>query len=211
MNNVLAVKAELKTSEFSLSKDGVIITKKYDNDTSSFLVQNALDFLSSEKLVCHDLSQIIVSSGPGSFTAIRAVMSMSRCLSSVFHIPVKAVSIFDVFEKKYAAEMANKNVCMIVRGNVLNEVFIKKTYASGCFFYDVINISEVKIKISDADVVFSTVHISDVCEYIFDEFVSDSSNLLLFVSNNSRGTSLKTEKITPFYFKDIYADKTKKI
>ncbi len=211
MSNILAVKGELKSSEFSINKNGYIVTKKYENDTSSLLVQNMCNFLASENLTLNDLAQIIVSSGPGSFTAIRAIMSMAKCFDSVFNIPVKVVSIFDLFEKKYENEIQNKNICIIVNGNLPDEVFMKKIYTNGCFFYSVISIDDVLVNISDVDYVFSSVCIQEKFEYIFDIEILDTSSLLAFSDCLMLNKCLKTEKIEPFYFKDIYEDKAKTI
>lgn len=50
----------------------------------------------------HDISQVIVNVGPGSFTGIRVGLNIARTLAYTLNIPIAGVSTFAVLAAKYA-------------------------------------------------------------------------------------------------------------
>ena len=56
--------------------------------------------LNESKLTLHDINEIVVTIGPGSFTGIRIGMCIAKVLASIGKIPLKAISSLNAYANK---------------------------------------------------------------------------------------------------------------
>ncbi|MBF0713894.1 tRNA (adenosine(37)-N6)-threonylcarbamoyltransferase complex dimerization subunit type 1 TsaB [Gemella sp. GH3] len=103
-----------------LSKSSI---KCYRNLSEIILkeVDNCLDNASIKK---NDITEIIVTGGPGSYTALRVVLSIAKTLSYVLKIPIKTISSLRLFSAN-----CDKNVLTVPlfdgrRGNVYSAIYL---------------------------------------------------------------------------------------
>ena len=75
--------------------DSIKITNKYDQKLSDLLIPTYLEIDKTYKLF-KNLKKLIITIGPGSYTALRVGASFIAGLSQSMHIPVSAVSTFTI-------------------------------------------------------------------------------------------------------------------
>ena len=78
-----------------LYKDGIVVDKiELINirNQSEYLVPNIKKILDNHQITTHDLSEIIVVNGPGSFTGIRIGLTIAKTLAWAKNIPIIPIS-----------------------------------------------------------------------------------------------------------------------
>ena len=104
---ILALDTCFNKSYIALSKDNSIIDSKIIESTesnyhSAFLISTIRDLLRNNNLYIKDIDIIGVNIGPGSFTGIRAGITIARVLAQQFNIkicPVTSLNILSCLNK----------------------------------------------------------------------------------------------------------------
>lgn len=84
----------------------------------AFKKQSEMIFVELEKLLkkndltYHDLGQIVITDGPGSYTGVRIAMTIAKVLASQLHIPLAVLSTMQL----YAGPQGKWNVILDARG-----------------------------------------------------------------------------------------------
>lgn len=108
--------------------------------------------LNESKLTLHDINEIVVTIGPGSFTGIRIGMCIAKVLASIGKIPLKAISSLNAY--------ANKGKKIVILDAKANRAYLG-IYNDNAKVIDecVVTIEELKEivkKYQDYDVVLDT-------------------------------------------------------
>ena len=82
------------------------ICEEYKNGHSSILVPTIKKILDENNLDIHDLNEIVVVNGPGSFTGVRLGVTVSKTLAYTLNIPIKTITSIEAISLSY--EEANK-------------------------------------------------------------------------------------------------------
>ena len=98
MTNKLAVTASLKQCSVAIRYDGNVYQKNENADSSTYLVEIIRQTFEQFNLDIKAINEIITTSGPGSFTGIRAAQSCVKGLSFALKIPATCVTYFDVIK-----------------------------------------------------------------------------------------------------------------
>ncbi|MEZ4180582.1 MAG: tRNA (adenosine(37)-N6)-threonylcarbamoyltransferase complex dimerization subunit type 1 TsaB [Candidatus Doudnabacteria bacterium] len=89
-SNFESLHLALIDSEVKSFKTSVAFNENYKTN------QLLADFLQQEKITPQDLTQIIVCSGPGSFTGIRVGVALAQALSFALQIPAHTITEADI-------------------------------------------------------------------------------------------------------------------
>lgn len=97
-------------SLFIDTHDAEIIIALYDNKTlvessikesmrnhSDYTMPMIKDILDKNNITVHDLDEIIVVNGPGSFTGVRLGVTIAKTLAYTLNIPIKAITSLEVY------------------------------------------------------------------------------------------------------------------
>ena len=105
--------------------------------------------LNESKLTLHDINEIVVTIGPGSFTGIRIGMCIAKVLASIGKIPLKAISSLNAY--------ANKGKKIVILDAKANRVYLG-IYNDNVKVIDesVVTIEELISKYNDYEVVLDT-------------------------------------------------------
>lgn len=92
---------------------------------SEIILKEIDNCLSNGKVSKNDLTEIVVTNGPGSYTALRVVLSIGKTLSYVLKIPIKTLSSLRLL----AANYNKKNILTVSffdgrRGNVYAAAYV---------------------------------------------------------------------------------------
>ena len=101
---ILAFDTCFNKSYIALSKDNKIIESKIIENTdtnyhSAFLISSIRDLLRNNNLYIKDIDIIGVNIGPGSFTGIRAGITIARVLAQQFNIKICPVTSLNILSR----------------------------------------------------------------------------------------------------------------
>lgn len=116
-----------------LYKDGKIVdssTKSSPRHHSEIMMPTIREILKNNGLNVHDLNEIIVVNGPGSFTGVRLGVTIAKTLSYTLNIPIKTITSLEVI---MISSRANLPIIRDVKG-VFGGVF-KNNCLVGEYFY----------------------------------------------------------------------------
>lgn len=91
-----------------LYKDGKIIdssTKSSPRHHSEIIMPTIREILKNNKLNVHDLNEIIVVNGPGSFTGVRLGVTIAKTLAFTLNIPIKTITSLEVIMISSGADL----------------------------------------------------------------------------------------------------------
>lgn len=103
---------------------------------STVCIPILVELLERNKLTVHDISDIIVVNGPGSFTGVRIGVTIAKTLAYTLNIPIRSITSLDVFHKdKMAGDsefigIEEKNgyyVGKITKNEMIDYQYIKKS------------------------------------------------------------------------------------
>ncbi len=83
-----------------LFKDGKEFASKIrtsERNHSDFTMPMLDDLLKENKLTVHDLGEILVVNGPGSFTGVRLGVTIAKTLAYTLNIPIKTITSLETF------------------------------------------------------------------------------------------------------------------
>ncbi len=125
-----------------LYKDGIIVDKiELTNirNQSEYLVPNIKKILDNHQITTHDLNEIIVVNGPGSFTGVRIGVTVCKGIAYLNQIKIKTISSLQVL----ASNVDNSDFQVSIPEN--NGLFV------GIFKNSFINPEYIYIKKEDVD------------------------------------------------------------
>lgn len=117
MCNSLAVSVSLKQSSVALRTVNGDSCADIDRDSSACFVGEVDRFLKRHNLSQKDIHNLIVASGPGSFTGIRIGISFAKAMKELLNLNVIAVSYFDVLEYYFKNEISNDTILVLSSEN----------------------------------------------------------------------------------------------
>ena len=88
--------------EILLFKDEVLLDKITRNESlnhSTICIPTLVELLERNKLTMHDINDIIVVNGPGSFTGVRIGVTIAKTLAYSLNIPIRSVTSIEVLQK----------------------------------------------------------------------------------------------------------------
>ena len=87
--------------EILLFKDEVLLDKITRNESlnhSTICIPTLVELLERNKLTVHDINDIIVVNGPGSFTGVRIGVTIAKTLAYTLNIPIRSVTSIEVLQ-----------------------------------------------------------------------------------------------------------------
>ena len=91
------------------------IEKEISRGHAAVLAPLCHQLLSDCKLTLNDIDQILVNTGPGSFTGIRVGLAFAKGLASSTQIPLKGISAFDAAYWSEATQSTNALIVLDAR------------------------------------------------------------------------------------------------
>ncbi len=174
----------------ALYKDDEVLDKESNNtkNHASICMPIINDVLTRNNLDVHNLGELIVVIGPGSFTGVRIGATIGKMLAYTLNIPIKVITSLDMYA---ISNTSNTNKLVLIRD-------LKGSYGA---YYTSDN------KIIDNYFYKSTEalneYLKDKEEYIIDNEI-DLSKVKLFVNNLE---VINPHKVNPIYIKEIEANK----
>ncbi len=89
-----------KIITIAIYKDGKILDyqqKESSRSHGDFTMPMIKDILDSNKITVHDLNEVLVINGPGSFTGVRIGVTIAKTLAYTLNIPIKAISSLEMY------------------------------------------------------------------------------------------------------------------
>ena len=174
----------------ALYKDDEVLDKEFNNtkNHASICMPIINDVLTRNNLDVHNLGELIVVIGPGSFTGVRIGATIGKMLAYTLNIPIKVITSLDMYA---ISNTSNTNKLVLIRD-------LKGSYGA---YYTSDN------KIIDNYFYKSTEALNEYLkgkeEYIIDNEI-DLSKVKLFVNNLA---VINPHKVNPIYIKEIEANK----
>ena len=84
----------------AIYKDGKVLDYKQVESTRShgdLTMPMIKEILDSNKITVHDLNEVLVINGPGSFTGVRIGVTIAKTLAYTLNIPIKAISSLEMY------------------------------------------------------------------------------------------------------------------
>ncbi len=147
--------------------------------------------LNESKLTLHDINEIVVTIGPGSFTGIRIGMCIAKVLASIGKIPLKAISSLNAY--------ANKGKKIVILDAKANRVYL------GIYNDNVKVIDESVVTIEELKEIISKYNDYEV---VLDTFLLNMSESEIDVLENMNRISENmqcvkdVDGLVPIYLKD---------
>lgn len=99
--NILTFDTSLDKTYVTLSKDGnilsdVVVENHNEKYHSAFLIPTIVNILKNNKLTMKDINVLGTNVGPGSFTGIRACVTVARVIAQQLNAPLVGVSSLEI-------------------------------------------------------------------------------------------------------------------
>lgn len=173
-----------------LYKDNDVLDKEVNNtmNHASKCMPIIYDVLSRNNLDVHNLNEIIVVTGPGSFTGVRIGATIGKMLAYTLNIPIKTITSLDMYA---ISNNSGNNKLVLIRD-------LKGSYGA---YYTSDNkiIDEAFYKSTDS----LNEYLKDKVNYIIDNQI-DLVKVKEFVNNSE---AINPHKVNPIYIKEIEANK----
>ena len=150
---------------------------------SEALVAEIENLLYSASKSYKDLTKIVLINGPGSFTGVRAGVTVAKVLALSLNIPVFGISQFDLLNLEYSKIQSNKDQKIYIHMN------------DHKFFFQSILKSGKKSEISIVN--FETEKSTDI---LGSDVISDNNKIV----NSLRIISKLNQKLNFFIYRDIF-------
>ena len=124
--------------ELLLLKDDVLLDKITKNETlnhSTICIPTLIELLKRNQLDIHDIDDIIVINGPGSFTGVRIGVTIAKTLAYTLNIPIRTTTSLEVLLKDETSKneefigMEEKNgyyVGKVAKNEIADYQYIKR-------------------------------------------------------------------------------------
>ena len=173
-----------------LYKDDEVLDKEVNStmNHASKCMPIINDILTRNSLDVHNLGEVIVVIGPGSFTGVRIGATIGKMLAYNLNIPIKTITSLDMYA---ISNESDKNKLVLIRD-------LKGSYGA---YYTSDNqiIDEAFYKSEDS----LNEYLKDKEEYIIDNEIN-LEKVKQFVNNTE---AINPHKVNPIYIKEIEANK----
>ena len=117
MKNILAITANLASCSIAILYKNELIELNADVNSTSHLAWLVQKILNDNSIDPQEIDGIITTSGPGSFTGIRAAQSFVKGFALSLKIPSVSVSYFDVIENEFFKNFNNQKfpILMVIK------------------------------------------------------------------------------------------------
>ena len=146
-------------------KDGKLILKKEmeSDHQAEYTVSLLEELLNDLNLVPEDLNQIVVISGPGSFTGVRIGVVIAKMIGYTLNIPIKALTYLEAIDLLY-----HEDVVLGIKDR--NGAFIGEFNKNHELLKDYYYLSNQELKIVNQTVLFDDkIDLEKVIEYVKDK------------------------------------------
>jgi len=130
-----------------------VIESHDDKYHSAYLIQNIVNLLKSYSLTMKDVEAIGVNIGPGSFTGIRACLTIARVVAQQLEIPLVGISSMQILaqlnetnSKTTVVMDARKNMCYFAQYDEIGDVVVEPQLVD----IDVLKLDENQVVVSDS-------------------------------------------------------------
>ena len=126
MSNLLAIESSTSVCSVALAvgKNDVDVKVEDGKRThTQFMLPFVDELLQSKQLSVSDLSAIVFSAGPGSFTGIRLATSIAKSLAYAADIPVIPVSSLASIAQALHRTSGSKEQCLVITDARMGEVY----------------------------------------------------------------------------------------
>ncbi len=153
----------LNKTYVTLSKDGNILTSKIienteDNYHSAFLISTIKDTLKENNLTPNDINLIGIDVGPGSFTGIRASLTVAKVMAQELNIKIVPIESL-----KILSQLNKTNKDTLVATDARRSMTYVYTNNDNCI--KLISIDNLKNKIKEKDYfIITDTSLSQICE-----------------------------------------------
>lgn len=203
--NLLAFECANFMASAALVRDGVCCTLQeiapfYDQD--ALLLPVIEEMLASQNIWYNDLSAVVTTRGPGSFTGIRLALATAQGLSFASDVPCAAFSVFDWwawdFQSRYGQPSADLVVALEAKRA---EVYVQVFRQAGAGIVDPACIlpGELDAYVGHRDYVLIGDTLSEKCVSGYERPKADS--LAQYAAWRMRDGQVMTEPCLPFYLK----------
>lgn len=180
-----------------LFKNGILIkNKKYSSPKghSEYIMPLLKELLEEENINVHDLKEILVVNGPGSFTGVRLGVIIAKTLAFTLDIPIKTITSLEAIA--LSSDKATKKLPIIkdLKG-VFSSLFSESMEKMEDYFYRTNDEFKEYIKVNKYE------------EYIIEEDDLDLNKIYEYMSTMDETLS---HAVNPIYIKVIEALKDDK-
>lgn len=101
----------------ALYKDGKILDKNIrlsERNHSDYTMPMLKDLLENNNLSVHDLDEILVCNGPGSFTGVRIGVTIAKTLAYTLNIPIKTITSLEC--------LAESSKCIGSKATIIRDI-----------------------------------------------------------------------------------------
>lgn len=150
----------------ALFKDGKALDtniKKSERQHSDYTMPMIKEIIERNNITVHNLNEILVINGPGSFTGVRLGVTIAKTLAYTLNIPIKSISTMEM----YAVSSSNRDKLVILRDlkGVFCGLFINNKldgemfYLSNSDFVEYVNTNNYQdIILENIDINFDNVY-----------------------------------------------------
>ena len=175
----------------AIYKDGKVLDYKQVESTRShgdLTMPMIKDILDSNKITVHDLKEVLVINGPGSFTGVRIGATIGKMLAYTLSIPIKTITSLDMYA---ISNTSDSNKLVLIRD-------LKGSYGA---YYTSDNkiIDEAFYKSTDS----LNEYLKDKEQFIINNEI-DLVKVKQFVNNSE---VINPHKVSPIYIKEIEVTK----
>ncbi len=129
---ILSFDTSLNKTYVTLSENGKILSSKTVENKdekyhSAFLISTIVEILKEHKLQIKDMDAFGVNIGPGSFTGIRACITVARVFAQQTEKPLVGVSSLEILSKLNQSKVNNKDYAMPAEAGMTPKVSDNQT------------------------------------------------------------------------------------
>jgi len=192
----------LNKTYVTLSKDGNILTSKIienteDNYHSAFLISTIKDTLKENNLTPNDINLIGIDVGPGSFTGIRASLTVAKVMAQELNIKIVPIESL-----KILSQLNKTNKDTLVATDARRSMTYVYTNNDNCI--KLISIDNLKNKIKEKDYfIITDTSLSQICEIknslIYENENFDLGKILNELSLKERNNAINANELKALY------------
>ena len=139
-----------------LYKDGKVLDKEIrlsERNHSDYTIPMLNTMLKRNHITVHDLNEILVVNGPGSFTGVRIGVTIAKTLAFTLNVPIKTMTSLECLALSAEKKDVKLPIIRDIKG-VFGQLY-EKNKASETFYKENAEFEEYKIenKISNEDVI----------------------------------------------------------
>ena len=154
--NILTFDTSLDKTYVSLSSDGeMLVSKVIENHNekyhSAFLIPTIVSILKKYNITMKDIDVIGTNIGPGSFTGIRACVTVARVFAQQLNIPLVGISSLEILSK-----INNTNSKTLLVLDARKKQYYTATYKNGQILQEPMLVSQedlLKLDFSDSVII----------------------------------------------------------